>query len=483
MRWLSMALAWACRSVGAGATLKVGTGRGAEPGKLAHAAGRRPGLVGLLQSRIRRLRKGDSSFGRDGLDADLSTEALASLKGSKGHVSFYMYDLQEYEPRFFGHFGACKRKGADYMFVDALREHPARTWWYPHADVIVVPCLFETYRRCSSANTVEKPPMSLLEVGARASAAARARDIPENFEAIPWRMAFDEETSKCMAKVKNSEVFTATRGKKHFFLAADWSMQFGRTLDQFMFRNMTIGRIEAIDSREARQSNRHFDMDQAGCAVVVPFASDVAYVKNWTKRQSFEEWNARPNLVAFRFEKRQYTLFCNRTKCKDAVDATPLRTQALHLKKVVGERASIFDQRETVDSHSRDLHRSKFCLVIRGDTPSTHAFYDAVAADCIPVLVSDRWGTLAAPFAHGRHGVIQGGMDFSAFTVRIPEQFWLQHIERVAERLQAIEADLDRSKTLFYHLLHAKPSLLWSMPHADVGDSVLESAWKCSNLD
>lgn len=394
-----------------------------------------------------------------------------SLKGTEGTVSFYMYDIEEFEPRFFDRFSGCPRKGADYMFVDSLRKHPKRTWWWPDADVIVVPCLFETYRRCSSHNTAERPP-SFLQVA----------DMPENYEAIPWRKAFDDQTQRCLAKVAESDAFKMTGGKRHFFLAADWSMQFGRTLQQQLFKNMTIGRIEGIDVQEAQTSNRHFDLE-AGCSVVVPFASDVAYKKDWNQRASFEEWVNRPNLVSFRFEDRQYTLFCNQTRCKGAVDATPLRKQALALRRVVGDRALIHLGRTSVSRYAAELHESKFCLVVRGDTPSSHAFYDALAAGCIPVLVSDRWGSLAAPFAHGHAGVMQGGMDFSSFTVRVPEYTWMGHVEKVADRLQAIEEDEARSKTLYHHLLKARASLLWSIPHAAVSESVLAAAWKCAHLD
>jgi len=33
--------------------------------------------------------------------------------------------------------------------------------------------------------------------------------------------------------------------------------------------------------------------------------------------------------------------------------------------------------------------RSVFCLHLRGDTPSSRRFFDAVASGCLPIIVSD----------------------------------------------------------------------------------------------
>lgn len=46
----------------------------------------------------------------------------------------------------------------------------------------------------------------------------------------------------------------------------------------------------------------------------------------------------------------------------------------------------------------RHFTDSKFCLVFRGDTPHSHALFNAVKAGCIPVVISDWYLVYAPPF-------------------------------------------------------------------------------------
>ena len=41
---------------------------------------------------------------------------------------------------------------------------------------------------------------------------------------------------------------------------------------------------------------------------------------------------------------------------------------------------------------------AKFCLVIRGDSPTSHAFSNALLSACIPVIISDAWVQVGMPF-------------------------------------------------------------------------------------
>ena len=44
-----------------------------------------------------------------------------------------------------------------------------------------------------------------------------------------------------------------------------------------------------------------------------------------------------------------------------------------------------------------EMQKSTFCLVPRGDTPSSRRFFSAIAAGCIPVLITDDY---EPPFQH-----------------------------------------------------------------------------------
>ena len=59
------------------------------------------------------------------------------------------------------------------------------------------------------------------------------------------------------------------------------------------------------------------------------------------------------------------------------------------------------------------MRRSKFCLCPRGDSPSMSRVYFAMSVGCIPIIVSNPWTAMAAPFP--------GLFDFFEFALHLPE--------------------------------------------------------------
>ena len=88
--------------------------------------------------------------------------------------------------------------------------------------------------------------------------------------------------------------------------------------------------------------------------------------------------------------------------------------------------------------------QSKFCPVIRGDTPSSHAFAAAIAGGCIPVVISTGFLLTAVP-------PLATSMDIRAFTVVWSERVWrhrglpglIEHLQAMSD--QEIERKLDSS--------------------------------------
>jgi len=438
--------------------------------------------------------------------------ALEGAGDNAGHgiekVPFFIYDPDIVEPRFQTGMNGCTRKGADYMFVEALMKHPMRQKRPEEAEIMVIPCLFESYRRCTTTNHAEKPPgTSLLREGGdfwlrkpgypedwphRPRQLLRQEsnfwlsnpeDHPEDFEDIPWMKALDDQTAKCLDLVMSSKAYKSTNGRDHLWVVGDWTMNFGRTLESHLFQNMTVGRIEVIDEIEGRVGNKWMGPTQSRCSVVVPYASDVAYLENFALQTTFEDWMARPHTASFRFEDREYVLYCQSKICPGAVDATPLRKQSLLLGEKLGMRSAIAMGRVEITEYLAEIHGAKFCLVIRGDTPSSHGFFDALAANCIPVLISDRWPDVAVPFAHGRKNIVEGGIDFTAFTVRISEETWMNHMDEVVGKLNSIISTPLVARQLFEAMQEARPKLLWSMPHTVAPDLLLQSANLCTYTD
>merc|ERR1719356_83302 len=261
---------------------------------------------------------------------------------------------------------------------------------------------------------------------------------PEDFEDIPWVKPFDYDTEQCLSKVMATSSFKAKSGRDHAWVVADWAINFGRASESELFKEMSIGRIEVVNKEAAATSNRPQAVEQSRCSFVVPYASDLAYLERWHNAPSFKDWHERKHILNFRFEDRQYVLFCKADPCDGAPDATPLRRKALELKDYFGDEAMIAMERVPMDQFVDELHDAKFCLVMRGDTPSSHSFYDALAANCIPILVSDEWDQVAGPFAQGQHGVLHGGLNTYMYTLQVSERRFFEDIAGVADRIREV---------------------------------------------
>ena len=84
---------------------------------------------------------------------------------------------------------------------------------------------------------------------------------------------------------------------------------------------------------------------------------------------------------------------------------------------------------ELAQSAAEHMLRSLFCLCPRGDTPSTSRFYDAIAAGCIPVVISD---SFEMPFT--------STIDYKGAFVKVLENDMLQDPAAVAKRLVSFDA-------------------------------------------
>jgi len=84
------------------------------------------------------------------------------------------------------------------------------------------------------------------------------------------------------------------------------------------------------------------------------------------------------------------------------------------------------------------VRRSEFCLHLRGDTVTSRRFYDAIAAGCLPLVVSDDFGA-ALPFLLG------GEVDYSAWLTTLSEADFVRDplgaIDGVAKRFGLLGQD------------------------------------------
>lgn len=129
-------------------------------------------------------------------------------------------------------------------------------------------------------------------------------------------------------------------------------------------------------------------------------------------------------------------------------------------------------KRTQLQDYEQELFDSKFCFVIRGDTPSSHAFYDAITASCIPILVSDRWDEVAAPFPSEE-------MDVSSFALRITEKKFMDDVQGVGNEIRALLDDTPRMMAMFKSMQLHRPKLLWNLKNAKVSEMVLQEVQRC----
>eukprot|EP00747_Dinoflagellata_sp_TGD_P182731 gnl/TRDRNA2_/TRDRNA2_37089_c0_seq1.p1 gnl/TRDRNA2_/TRDRNA2_37089_c0~~gnl/TRDRNA2_/TRDRNA2_37089_c0_seq1.p1 ORF type:complete len:417 (+),score=27.49 gnl/TRDRNA2_/TRDRNA2_37089_c0_seq1:85-1335(+) len=364
----------------------------------------------------------------------------------KSNDLIFVYPPDVYEPRFFTILSAPTRPGADYYFLQQVLRSDRRTEDAARAHMFILPCLTETWERTNEALSSERPP-------------------PE--PAMTSLLETDTYTiDACVDKVIGSRIYNMYGHKKHVWINANWKANFD-WLGNPILRNITMGKYERLDAEEAKHCNREKAWSSSGCTFVVPYASDVAYDPKVNERVIYEKWAARPTAVAYRFSKRRYAL-----RCPGAPDASPLRRIAKKFSKLLTQHQlhhTIYPEQVPLRSYEKELFEAKFCLVIRGDTPTTHSLYDALAASCIPIVISDRFQAVGAPF----------GLNISDFTIKIPEREWSENLALVSEQIISIIKDSTKTARMFQSMQQYRKSLLWSIGDSEVASRALRAAQLC----
>ncbi|KAL3640582.1 hypothetical protein CASFOL_015550 [Castilleja foliolosa] len=185
---------------------------------------------------------------------------------------------------------------------------------------------------------------------------------------------------KLLAFLKGRKEWRKSGGKDHLILAHHPnSMLFARRkLGSCMFVLSDFGRYSA------KIANLKKD-------VIAPYKHMVRTVPV-DESASFDE---RPTLVYF-----QGAIYRK--------DGGAIRQELFHL--LSGEKDVHFTfgsaQSNSIKEAGKGMASSKFCLNIAGDTPSSNRLFDAIAAHCIPVIISDE---IELPF--------EDALDYSEFCV------------------------------------------------------------------
>ena len=123
------------------------------------------------------------------------------------------------------------------------------------------------------------------------------------------------------------------------------------------------------------------------------------------------------------------------------------RKQIFDLMKKINKSYPMIMRRSNVNKTKQQLHsvpyvmsKSKFCIVPRGDTPSSKRFYDAVVYGCVPVIISDGY---ELPFDKTQ-------VNWDDCVIRIPEK----DVDTLPEVIGNITDD--QYKYMYNALLEAK---------------------------
>jgi hypothetical protein len=130
-----------------------------------------------------------------------------------------------------------------------------------------------------------------------------------------------------------------------------------------------------------------------------------------------------------------YTLFYHTRSAPFRFGSTPYRRAPINV--TLPYKATIgYDL--PPDEWIQRFTSSKFCLVIRGDTPNSHALLRAVKVGCIPVVVCDYYPIFAPTF--------KTSLDIRDFSIFLDEKAFLENPQQQLSLLADIPEVVIRKK-------------------------------------
>ena len=115
------------------------------------------------------------------------------------------------------------------------------------------------------------------------------------------------------------------------------------------------------------------------------------------------------------------------------------------------------------------MHRTRFALCPRGDTPTSTRLYDAIACGSIPVIISEHAFKMGMPF--------QCLVPYDLFTIQLDEQNISQDAAGALHRLFSLwPREGEAEKRARSVLRHFRRDLLWRAKGSRVADNLLLEA-------
>jgi hypothetical protein len=230
------------------------------------------------------------------------------------------------------------------------------------------------------------------------------------------------------------------RYERYFTTAADCD-KYGSQFDM-----CTINSTHRLNRPTTGLYHDHWELSR--CAIVVPYAASGGLRK---LQPSFEEWDKRNNTVFYQGGGGAYAWGGTRIR------KAPLNKTFASLPGV--KVGTGLPPKEWVAG----FENTKFCLVMRGDTPSSHSLYNSMKSGCMPVIVSDTLFLFGLPFT--------SQLPWSLFTITFPEEVFVMDSLAVARVLW--QYPQKHLRTLFANMQAFQNALLYETNNTLLGDYIL----------
>jgi hypothetical protein len=308
--------------------------------------------------------------------------------------------------------------------------------------------MLQRYRRDGLAEVDLLDAFQNHSLRTRDPAVARIFLIPTSTTAVltTYGPNSSAEYQRAFDALINTTTFKATRGNRHVMLSlalpfftshhSGTMKNFGLTQYYNRLYNVTVATDhDATGCRELLRRGKHlpgnFGQDFQSCSKAVvrrTFSMGLLPSKiNPYKRASFSK-----------FANSSYFVFYRTRTAPSMNNSTQYRLAPLNETVINGLPLSSIGHDLPPDQWREQFVDSKFCLVIRGDTPHSHALTRSIKAGCIPVIVCDSY-PLYAP-------TLKSSIDMTEYAILLDEHQFLQDPLRQLLKLRELSETEIRMK-------------------------------------
>lgn len=291
--------------------------------------------------------------------------------------------------------------------------------------------------------------------------------------AIPLRKSYliDRENHKsrileCFDYLFNNKYFIRNNGSDHILLATHWNFSNWCSLsNQLIFpeiwqklEEVTCTRYEYFRmSKWENMLNDNPDIcipkslfeplwEKTKKTILVPYRTthDVDIVD-----YNYDNWINRKNLI-----------FYHTRKTGSSHGATKLRHLPIEIKSTLpGSIGYDISKEDWIN----DFKDSKWSLIIRGDTPSSHSFVNSINFGCIPIVISDLFERVALPF----------DIKLDDISISISEKDFLNNPNILMEKIENISTNEIKNK--INNLKNVQPIILYNHSSNLISDMIINS--------